>query len=93
MISGSLINSINKVIASYFENHKDETKVRAKTLMPEFIEAQIFTHDHRGGLPIRQVLRTLDKSNNLPLIPSVLPERKKKNTNWFFIRLKQATLK
>jgi hypothetical protein len=84
MISGSLINSINKVIASYFENHKDETKV---------IEAQIFTHDHRGGLPIRQVLRTLDKSNNLPLIPSVLPERKKKNTNWFFIRLKQATLK
>ena len=58
----------------------------AKDLMPLFIREGIFGQDHKNGLPIRSILRDLDKSNQLHLIPSVLAERKSQNTNWFFIR-------
>lgn len=80
------IQAINKVLHQYFEEHQGINKVQAKELMPEFINAGIFNTDHRNGLPIRKLLRTLDKENSLHKIPFVLPERKARNTNWFFIR-------
>jgi hypothetical protein len=55
--------------------------------MPQFIKADIFNKDHRNGLPIRNVLRDLDENNQLGMILYVFPERKAKNTNWFFKRL------
>jgi len=80
------INSINRVVIEYFLQHPKEIKVQVKTLMPWFIKAGIFPKDEREGLPIRKILRSLDKNGQLKLIPSVLPERKAKNTNWFFTR-------
>jgi hypothetical protein len=58
-------------------------------LMPQFIKAGIFEKDHRNGLPIRQLLRDLDEINALDKITSILPERKKVNTNWYFINTKK----
>lgn len=80
------IQAINKVLQQYFEKHRDINKVQAKELMPEFIKVGIFNSDHRNGLSIRNLLRTLDKRNSLHKIPFVLPERKAKNTSWFFIK-------
>jgi hypothetical protein len=80
------IKAINIAIAEYFEKNPSVSKVRAKNLMPHFIRNGIFNQDHKGGLPIRALLRELDDNNQLYLIPSVLVERKKKNRNWFFIK-------
>jgi hypothetical protein len=88
--SGSMeeekIKQINEVLHDYFENSTKEDSVAAKELMPYFIKAGIFTKDHRKGLPIRNVLKTLDQEKALDKIPSVHAERKDKNTFWYFLR-------
>lgn len=78
------IAKINQVIKEYFEKNRSINTVPAKDLMPQFIQAGIFAKDHRNGLPIRNVLRELDRANALHLIPYVRAERKVVNTNWFF---------
>ena len=80
------IQAINVAIQSYFDDNGSVNKIPAKDLMEIFIAAGVFNKDHRNGLPIRNILRKLDAQNNLHLIPSVYPDRKLKNTNWFFIR-------
>lgn len=80
------IANINKVIQKYFENNPFVNTIRAKDMMPFFIDEGIFTKDEKEGLPIRKLLRKLDEVNTLHLIPYVRPERKKVNTNWFFDR-------
>lgn len=78
---------INQVIERYFEENPSINTISSKDLMLQFIEAGIFVKDHRDGLPIRKILRELDDSDSLYLIPYVRAERKKVNTNWFFDRL------
>lgn len=80
------IEKINQVVDEYFANNPSVDKVQAKDLMPLFIKAGIFTQDQREGLPIRRVLRELDKNDKLDLMPCVYPERKNVNTNWYFVR-------
>lgn len=83
------INRICEVIALFFEKNVSASKIPAKDLMSNFICAGIFPADHKNGLPIRKILRELDETNQLKLIPYVLPERKQSNTNWYFIRLNE----
>lgn len=79
------IEKINKVLADYFAKNKNVTHVRALDMMDEFVEAGIFKSDSkRAGLPIRNLLRELDKNNLLDLIPYIVVERKEKNRNWYF---------
>lgn len=80
------IEKINQVVDEYFANNPSVDKVQAKDLMPLFIKAGIFTQDQREGLPIRRVLRELDKDDKLDLMSCVYPERKNVNTNWYFVR-------
>lgn len=83
-----LIAKINQVIKKYFEGNPSIETIPAKDLMLQFMQAGIFTKDHRNGLPIRNILRELDRANSLQLIPYVRAERKKVNTNWFFDSIK-----
>ena len=76
------ISKINQVLEEYFKNHSQ--RILAKDLMPEFIKAGIFSKDNKNGLPIRKLLRELDKKKELDKIPYVFPDRKEKNTNWYF---------
>ena len=80
----SQVAQINKVIKKYFEENPSVKTVPAKDLMPNFIEAGIFEKDQKEGLPIRNILRGLDRVRSLHFIPYVRPERKAKNTYWFF---------
>jgi len=80
------LTSINQVIKNYFESNTEENTISANTLMPHFIEAGLFVKDEKNGLPIRKVLRTLDEENALDKIPTLHPERKDKNTFWYFVR-------
>lgn len=79
------INEINRVIEAYFTENNTLTIVPVKVLMPDFIRAGIFAKDHKNGLPIRQILRELDKTDQLQLIPFIYPERKAEDTYWYFI--------
>ena len=79
------IEKINKVLADYFAKNKNVTRVRALDMMDEFVKAGIFKSDsERAGLPIRSLLRELDRNNLLDLIPYIVVERKEKNRNWYF---------
>ena len=80
------ILAVNIVVQQYFRKHPRETQIPAKDLMPEFVKHGIFPKDHRNGLPIRKLLRDLDKDNQLKAIPFALAERGAANTNWYFIR-------
>lgn len=80
------ILAVNLVIRDYFNKHPGETKIPAKNLMPYFVKHQIFSKDHRNGLPIRKLLRDLDKSDQLKSIPFAFAERGATNTNWYFVR-------
>jgi hypothetical protein len=80
------IKIINKVIEKYFEDKPQEVWIAAKAIMPELIKAGVFKKDHRNGLPLRDILRTLDKNNELDKIPFVHAERKDKNTFWYLVR-------
>ena len=79
------IKEINTVIEAYFAKNTSVKIVPAKELMPDFIRAGIFEKDNRRGLPIREILRELDKTNQLKLIPYTHAERKEINTYWYFI--------
>ena len=81
-----LIERINKVVSDYFASHASVDKIRAKDLMEEFIAAGIFKADHKNGLPIRDLLRELDDQGRLSELPNLEPERKEKNTYWYFVR-------
>lgn len=78
------IAQINAVLSDYFAKHPASGRILAKEFMPQFIKAGIFVKDERGGLPIRKILRALDKAKQLQRIPFVIAERKSKNTNWYF---------
>lgn len=80
------IDLINQVVKLYFDHNRSQVEVPAKDLMPYFIKAGTFVKDEKNGLPIRKVLRDLDKKNQLHLIPFVYADRKKINTNWYFRR-------
>lgn len=85
------ITKINLVLKEYFALNNSISIIPAKDMMPYFILAGIFPADHRNGLPIRAILRKLDEKNQLRLIPFVLPERKLKNTSWYFRNSKYST--
>lgn len=57
---------------------------KPKDLMPVLIEKGFFKKDYREGLPLRKILRELDKLNELYLLPQVTADRKDKNVMWFF---------
>lgn len=77
------ISRINSVLRDYFAKHPQSELIFAKEFMTLFIEYSIFNKDNREGLPIRKVLRELDKENSLDKIPYIHAERTK-ITNWYF---------
>ncbi len=87
-----MIAEINQVIHHYFALNKSLNMILAKDLMPYFVKAGVFPKDHRNGFPIRNLLRKLDETRELHLIPSVIADRKTKNTNWFFARQAGANM-
>lgn len=70
------IRKINEVVERFFDDPGNPRRIAAKDLMPLFIRKGIFTTDHRNGLPIRSLLRELDRRKALSLIPYVFADRK-----------------
>jgi hypothetical protein len=54
--------------------------------MPLFIAEGIFLKDEKKGLPIRKLLRELDKENKLNLLKHIKVVRKDVNSNWYFVQ-------
>lgn len=85
MIDTQTINSINTAIEAFFNTDSTLKIVPVKVLMPAFIKAGIFKKDHKNGKPIRDILRELDETDQLQLIPYVHAERRALDTYWYFI--------
>ncbi len=78
------IGRIDQIVRDYFDENPSLKEIPAKDLMPLFIEKGIFAKNHRDGLPIRNLLRELDKTNKLHLLKLVKVDRKIINRNWYF---------
>jgi uncharacterized protein (DUF2252 family) len=76
--------TINDVVNKYFQSHPSDTEAKPKDLMESLIKAGIFKSDHREGLPLRNILRELDKNKLLHLMPLLRVDRKSKNRLWYF---------
>ncbi len=85
----SKIELINESIEEYFCENKHHEECKPKNLMACLISKGVFNSDHREGIPLRDLLRELDKEGVVfRLIPSLRAERKTKNTYWFFMNPK-----
>ena len=82
------IEEINRALEEYFSLNNSGNDIPAKDLMPWFIEKGVFVKDVKNGLPIRKILRELDKKGQLYKIPRAYADRKSKNINWYFLRIK-----
>jgi len=80
------IAQINKVVEAYFNTHTNKEWIPAKDIMTDLIEAGVFAKDIKKGLPLRKVLRNLDKENALNTIPSVHCERTDTAVYWYLVR-------
>lgn len=85
MNEGKIVR-INEVIADFFKNNPTIEWIAAKEIMPSLIKAGVFNKDEKKGLPLRKVLRALDKDNTLDKIPFVHPERKGIDTYWYLVK-------
>ena len=85
-MSKDIIAKINEVVKAYFNAHSEKDWVAAKEIMPDLIKAGVFTKDNKKGLPLRKVLRALDKEKALDKIPFVHAERKESNVYWYLVR-------
>ncbi len=91
MIDLSKIKSINDTLDAFFSSDSARSITPAKDLMPAFIKAGVFTKDIKNGKPIRDILRELDKADQLKLIPYLHAERKGLDTYWYFLPKGAAT--
>ncbi|WP_052503483.1 hypothetical protein [Lacinutrix sp. Hel_I_90] len=80
------VAQINEVIENYFSTNTDKDWIPAKDIMPDLIKAGVFTKDQKKGLPLRKVLRALDKENLLKTVPSVHTERTETAVYWYLVR-------
>lgn len=91
MLSESLVHKIGRIdqiVRDHFANNPSLNEVLAKDLMPLFIAKGIFNKDYfRLGLPIRNLLRRLDKENKLSLLSHCKVIRNPVNRKWYFSRL------
>lgn len=80
------LKKINEVISNYFDTNTSVDWIPVKLIMPDLIKAEVFTKDKKRGLPIRKVLRELDKDSALAKVPTVHAERKLDSVYWYFVR-------
>ena len=80
------VGRIDQIVRDFFEENPSRNEIKAKDLMPLFIEKGIFNKDHRNGLPIRNILRDLDSESKLDLLKHCKVVRNDINRNWYFIR-------
>jgi len=74
-----LAKRIDRLIAKWLRaTGRDEA--RPKNVMPLLIQNDVFPSDHKEGLPLRK----LQHSGDLSVMHTVRPERKNKNTLWYF---------
>lgn len=80
------VTQINKVIENYFNTNTDKNWIPAKEIMSDLVKAGVFNKDQKKGLPLRKILRALDKDNLLNTIPSVHAERTETAIYWYIVR-------
>lgn len=90
MLTNNVIHKagrVDQIVRDYFSAHPGTDQILAKNLMPVFVEKDMFNKDYsRSGLPIRNLLRELDRANQLSLIKHCKAVRNKVNTKWYFAR-------
>lgn len=81
------IEVLNLTINQYFRRCPDSS-CKPKDLMSLLIQNNLFSKDHREGLPLRRLLRYIDDNMDIyKLIPSIRIEKKNTNRYWYFDKI------
>lgn len=78
--------AINEAVDTYFKANPEIECFAAKKLMPSLVKKGVFMRDKKNGMPLRQVLRTLDANDELAAIPRLHAERLGEDVYWYFLR-------
>lgn len=81
-----LVGRVDQIVRDYFAANLSVDEIPSKDLMPLFIDKGVFKKNHRDGLPIRNLLRTLDSESKLDLLKHCKVVRNKVNRRWYFTR-------
>lgn len=84
--SNNNVQAINEVVDAYFIANPEVDCFAANKLMPLLVEKGVFNVDKKNGLPLRQVLREMDKNKELESLPRLFAERIEPNVFWYFLR-------
>lgn len=81
------LKKINDIISHYFDTNTSQDWIAVNVIMPQLIDAGVFTKDKKKGLPIRKLLRELDKQLALHKIPTVHAHKTQDHVYWYFVRV------
>lgn len=81
----SKVNLVNEVLSRFFKENPHVRRIQAKEMMDVFVKEGVFNANQADGIPIRRLLRALDRGNCLHLIPFLEVERKNAYTYWYFV--------
>lgn len=81
----SKVNKVNEVLVRFFKENPDIQRIQAKEMMDVFVASGVFNANQADGIPIRRLLRALDRRDSLHLIPFLEVERKNAYTYWYFV--------
>ncbi len=81
----SKVNKVNEVLVRFFKENPNVQRIQAKEMMDVFVASGVFNANQADGIPIRRLLRALDRRNSLHLIPFLEVERKNAYTYWYFV--------
>lgn len=80
------IDKLNQLVGEFFDRNPKVDWIPAKEMMKPLIENGIFRKDEKNGLPLRKVLRALDKEDQLSQIPLLHAERNGTSVYWYFVQ-------
>ena len=81
-----IVSQINEVVAAYFVANPETEWIPSKAIMADLIKVGVFIKDVKKGMPLRKVLRSLDRDKALDSMPLLHAERNEDTVYWYFVR-------
>ena len=85
-MNNDILDKINEVLELFFKENAEVNCVALKNIMPQMVEKGVFTKDIRKGLPLRKILRALDKEGILTDVPLAYAHKTEQDIYWYFRR-------
>jgi len=85
-MNNDILDKINEVLKTFFDDNAEVNCIALKNVMPLMVQNAVFAKDIRKGLPLRKVLRALEKEGKLSEVPLAYAHKVEQDIYWYFRR-------